>query len=131
MIFTIDRHSGIPAYRQLMEQIRMGIASGLLESGQALPSTRALSAEIDTNPMTVSKAYGLLEREGLLIRRPGLPLVIADAAGVTEPNEEFRKAAVALAITAVQLGLSPTRAKRILGEAITQAIEAQNDSTKS
>ena len=128
MLFTINRHNGIPAYRQLIEQIRRGIGGGLLAAGDELPSTRALSAELGTNPMTVSKAYGLLEREGLLLRRPGLPLVVAAFTGSdataagrrARREEELLRALAPAAAMARQLGISPTRAKELLGEAIKQ-----------
>ena len=76
MLIVLDHHSGIPVYRQLMDQIKFHVASGLLNSGDELPSTRSLSTRLGLNPMTVSKAYGLLERERVLDRRPGLPLVV-------------------------------------------------------
>jgi len=76
MFITINTNSGVPVYRQLLEQIRFYIASGTLSPGDELPSTRSLSAELGLNPMTVSKVYGLLEEEGLLRHRPGLPLVV-------------------------------------------------------
>ncbi len=76
MILRVDPHSGIPVYRQLMDQIRFQIAGGILEAGDEIPSTRTLSARLGVNPMTVSKAFSLLEQEGLLERRPGLPLVV-------------------------------------------------------
>ena len=76
MILVVDPHSGIPVYRQLVEQIRFHVASGLLEPGAEVPSTRALSAELGVNPMTVSKAFGLLEEDGVLERRPGRPHVV-------------------------------------------------------
>ncbi len=76
MILLVDPHSGIPVYRQLMDQIRFHIASGMVQPGEEIPSTRALSARLGVNPMTVSKAYAQLEEEGLLERRPGLPLIV-------------------------------------------------------
>lgn len=126
MLFRLNRHNGIPAYRQLIDQIRMGIASGLLRAGEELPSTRSLSAELETNPMTVSKAYNQLEHDGLLLRRPGLSLVVADVetSGAEDPRDaEFRRAAQQLADLAKRLGLSPTRAKRLLGETMSELNE--------
>ncbi len=76
MILVVDTHSGIPVYRQLMEQIRFHVASGLLSPGDEIPSTRSLSAKLGVNPMTISKAFALLEEEGVLERRPGLPSVV-------------------------------------------------------
>lgn len=126
LLFTLDRHNGVPAYRQLIDQIQVGIASGLLVAGEELPSTRALSRELATNPMTVSKAYNQLEHDGLLERRPGRPLVVARTAATTDAAEgdaaaeaEFKKAARTLAELARTLGFSPTRAKRLLGETLS------------
>jgi GntR family transcriptional regulator len=81
MILVVDSHSGIPVYRQLVQQIRFQVASGVLQPGDEIPSTRALSARLGVNPMTVSKAFGLLEEDGLLERRPGLPHVVRKRRG--------------------------------------------------
>ena len=76
MLLHLDRHSGVPVYRQIQDQVRFLVASGVLGAGAELPSTRALAAELGLNPMTVSKAYALLERDGVVERRPGLALVV-------------------------------------------------------
>ncbi|MGD8376719.1 MAG: GntR family transcriptional regulator [Acidobacteriota bacterium] len=76
MLIVVDPQSGVPVYRQLMDQIRFHVASGILKPGDELPSTRALSSELGINPMTISKAYSLLEREDVVERRPGRPLVV-------------------------------------------------------
>lgn len=76
-MFTLDPHSGIPIYRQLQEQVRRFVASGQLRPGAELPSVRELALSQAVNPMTVSKAYGLLEAEGLLQRNPGRPMTVA------------------------------------------------------
>ncbi len=70
-----------PIYQQIVEQVRRHVASGLLKAGDELPSVRALAAEHAINPMTVSKAYSLLEGEGLLERRRGLGMVVASDTG--------------------------------------------------
>ena len=76
MLISVDVHSGVPVFRQIMDQVRFQIASGVLEPGDELPPTRTLSAELGVNPMTISKAYGYLEKEGVVERRPGRPLVV-------------------------------------------------------
>ncbi len=76
MPFALDPHSGVPVYRQLMDQIRYQIAGGILRPGDELPSIRALSEPLGVNPMTISKAYNILVRDGLLERRPGKPLIV-------------------------------------------------------
>ena len=74
-MFTLDPHSGVPIYRQLLEQVRRLVASGQLKAGSELPSVRDLALAHAVNPMTISKAYSLLEAEGLLQRNRGRPIL--------------------------------------------------------
>jgi len=76
-LFILEPSSGTPIYRQLMDQVRRLIASGQLVPGSELPSVRELAEEYTVNPTTISKAYGLLELEGLLQRNRGKPMTIA------------------------------------------------------
>jgi GntR family transcriptional regulator len=76
MSLHIDPHSGVPIYRQLQDQIRLMILSGLWCDGDEVPTTRALSEQLGVNPMTISKVYSLLEHEGWLERRRGRPLLV-------------------------------------------------------
>ena len=75
--FRLDEHSGVPVYRQLIDQVRRLAASGHLAPGAELPSVREVAAEYTVNPTTISKAYGLLELEGLVQRNRGKPMTIA------------------------------------------------------
>jgi len=78
-LFILNPHTGIPIYRQLIDQIRRLIASGQLQPGAELPSIRELALRHAINPMTVSKVYSLLEAEGVLERRRGRPMTVANA----------------------------------------------------
>jgi GntR family transcriptional regulator len=84
-LFTLYPESGIPIYRQLMDQIRRLIAAGQLQAGAELPSVRDLAVEHAVNPMTISKAYALLEAEGLLIRNRGRPMTVAPSKRSQQP----------------------------------------------
>jgi GntR family transcriptional regulator len=77
LLFSINPGSPEPIYRQLVEQLRRRIASGQLVAGEEIPSVRELAQALAVNPMTVSKAFGLMEAEGLVERRRGLPMVVA------------------------------------------------------
>jgi len=77
LMFTLNPQSGIPIYRQLIEQARRLIAGGQLKAGDELPSVRELALEHAVNPMTISKAYAMLETEGLLVRQRGKPMQVA------------------------------------------------------
>ena len=117
MLIRIDLHSGVPAYRQLVDQIRLQVAAGRLKPGDEIPSTRALSAELSLNPMTISRAYALLEEEGVLERRPGLPLVVrarSSAAGAAGRGAQFTKAIRPVASMARQLGIGGKDAGEML-----------------
>src|SRR5215475_1084005 len=76
-VFILTPQSGTPIYRQLLEQVRRLVASGRLAPGDELPSVRELAVEHAVNPMTISKAYALLEAEGLLERNRGKPMTVA------------------------------------------------------
>jgi len=78
-LFILKPHSGVPIYRQLLDQIRRMAASGQLAPGMELPSIRDLALKHAINPMTVSKVYSLLETEGVLERNRGKPMTIASA----------------------------------------------------
>ena len=76
-MFILNPQSGIPIYRQLVEQVRRMIAGGQLKAGDDLPSVRELAIQHAINPMTISKAYSQLENEGLLVRLRGKPMQVA------------------------------------------------------
>ena len=64
--FQISTSSGVPIYRQIIDQIKIHIATGRLTKGEFVPSVRQIAQELEINPMTVSKAYSILEKEGVL-----------------------------------------------------------------
>lgn len=71
MQFTIDPTSRQPICRQLARQIREAVARGKLQPDERLPSVRELSRALVVNPNTIARVYGDLEREGVVIARPG------------------------------------------------------------
>jgi GntR family transcriptional regulator len=71
MFLYLNPQSGLPIYRQMLQQLRERISSGQLAADTQLPSVRDLSAELHINPLTVGKVYQMLEREGLVEFRRG------------------------------------------------------------
>ncbi len=69
--FLLDYSSGVPIYRQIIDQIRFGIASGQLKLGEQLPTVRALAVELKVNLNTISKAYKELEIKNILETQQG------------------------------------------------------------
>ncbi len=75
--FSLQTGSAEPIYRQLVEHVRRRVASGQIKAGDEIPSVRELAQTLAVHPMTISKAYSLLEAEGLLERRRGLAMRVA------------------------------------------------------
>ncbi len=71
MHITINLSDGVPIYRQIANQIRYMVASGLLEPGEEIPSIRTVALRLKVTPNTVVKAYHELESTGVLEKRPG------------------------------------------------------------
>ena len=88
--FTLDPKSGIPFYRQIIDQIRYGIVTGKLKVGEQLPTVRALAVELKVNLNTVSKAYRELEIQNILETQQGTGTFIG-AVKVEIPDEERKK----------------------------------------
>jgi GntR family transcriptional regulator len=76
--FAIDLHSGVPVYRQLIDQVRSGIASGSLSDGDQLPTVRQLAVDLAINPNTVMRAYRELELGSLIETHQGTGTFIAN-----------------------------------------------------
>jgi GntR family transcriptional regulator len=76
----LELGSGMPAYAQLMRQVRQAVLRGVLAPGDRLPAAREVVASLAINPNTVLKAYTQLEHEGIAFSRPGLGTFIADTA---------------------------------------------------
>ncbi len=82
LLFQINPSSGLPIYRQLMDQVRTLIGAGRLTEGDMVPSVRQIAEGLQINPMTVSKAWSLLERDGVLERVRGQGMRVLAAAKV-------------------------------------------------
>lgn len=97
--FHIQPSAPEPIYRQIVEQVRRLVAGGQLAPGDVLPSVREVAATHAINPMTVSKAYNLLETEGVLERLRGKGMAVA--ARPAPAAEDTRWALIAPALEAV------------------------------
>jgi GntR family transcriptional regulator len=74
----IDPKSGVPFYRQIIEQVKFGIARGTLESGDRLPTMRQLAVDLSINPNTVIRAYRELEIEKVINTQQGSGTFVSD-----------------------------------------------------
>ena len=121
MQWHVNTGSRLPIYQQLAQQIREAIARGELEAEAGLPSVRLLSRELLVNPNTVARAYTELEREGLLVSRPGRGIYVA------QPRNDLTRAARDRRLTeqldrwltgAVHLGYSADEVLRLVTERV-------------
>ena len=89
--FRLDQHSGVPVYRQLIDQIQGGIASGTLAAGAQLPTVRQVAVDLAINPNTVLRAYRELEIRGVLDTQQGTGTFIAERQPKRDGLERERK----------------------------------------
>jgi GntR family transcriptional regulator len=123
-MFILNPHSGVPIYQQLIDQVRRLVAGGQLAPGAELPSVRDMAQQYTVHPMTISKAYSLLEAEGLLDRQRGKPMRVAvqkrGQSTVAARLKQLEPQLEALALSARQLELSAdeviTQLKKKLGD---------------
>ena len=107
--FIISPSSGIPIYKQLYSQIERMVLNGYFAVGDNLPSVRQVATNLEVNPMTVSKAYGLLEERGFLTRLRGKGMVVAqrdEAVSHQEKIEMLNKMITELLTQAKQVGVN-------------------------
>ena len=88
---TITTGSGTPIYRQIIEQVRLGVATGTLATGDAMPSVRSLAEQNLVNANTVVKAYAELVRDGVLESHHGKGFFVAEKRQVYSRAERLRR----------------------------------------
>jgi GntR family transcriptional regulator len=91
--FRLDAHSGVPVYRQLIDQVQAAIASGVLAAGDQLPTVRQVAVDLAINPNTVSRAYREMEIRSLLDTQQGTGTFIADRKVEYSKDERDRQLA--------------------------------------
>jgi GntR family transcriptional regulator len=119
MLVHLHPSSGVPVYLQLEAQVKQAVAAGALRSGDALPSTRKLAAELRINPNTVARAYQNLEREGITKSVPGGGTYVADGVSGLLKSEKVRRLrphAVQLAVEGWQMRFTREEIVKLLEE---------------
>ena len=76
--FRLDSHSGVPVYRQLIDQVQAAIATGILSVGDQLPTVRRVAVDLAINPNTVVRAYREMELRGILDTQQGTGTFVAE-----------------------------------------------------
>ena|ERR1700730_18520133 len=115
-----------PIYRQIVDQLRRLITSNQLPAGDPLPSVREVAGHHAINPMTVSRAYGLLELEGLLTRQRGKGMVVSRHRRAQKNDrrlEHLEPKLEDIARAARELGL----ADRLVLDRLKELLERENE----
>jgi GntR family transcriptional regulator len=89
--FRLDLHSGVPVYRQIIDQVMGGIATGALTAGDQLPTVRQLAVDLSINPNTVIRAYRELEIRGVLETQQGTGTFISHKKPPRDDAERHRR----------------------------------------
>ncbi|MGD9721606.1 MAG: GntR family transcriptional regulator [Pirellulales bacterium] len=124
LLFQVFPSSGLPIYRQLTDQVRRHIASGRLEPGDYLPSVRQVAQALDINAMTVSKAYSLLERDGVVELDRGQGMRVVDRVNgqgtLSQRKERLAPLVEQMLAEAHQLALSSRQVQSLLAQIIKE-----------
>jgi GntR family transcriptional regulator len=90
--WQVEYNSGIPVYRQIINQACAAVAAGTFQAGDQLPTIRALSERLNVNPNTVAKAYRELELKGIIVSERGSGSFIQAQPPVAAPGSRQKKA---------------------------------------
>ena len=94
----LDKHSSVPFYRQIVDQVLAGVSGGRLEPGDRLPTIRALAVELEVNPNTVVKAYSELQILGVLDTQQGSGVFVRAAEKAVVDAAQQQRATEALCL---------------------------------
>ena len=121
-MFRVDAGSGVPIYRQLVEQVRREVMLGRLTAGDQLPPLREVVNTLAINPNTVVKAYAELEHEGLVVRRQGTGTFVtaAPSAGVLVAPPAVRDSLLRWVRRARGAGLSGEQIRMLVSVALDE-----------
>jgi len=122
---TILPGSGSPIFRQIIDQVRLAVATGRLAPGDPLPSVRAAAERLLVNPNTVAKAYGELTRDGVIESQPGRGLFVAQPRQIYTKAERLRRL-MPLADALVHEGVSLGFASNEILEFLEQRLARMN-----
>ena len=135
MNITIDPRDGLPIYRQISNQLRYMIASGLLRQDEDLPPIRTLAAQLRVTPNTIVKAYDELEKAGVIAKRRGSGCYVSTEGPPKLVDREKRKILEqridALLVEARQLKFRPEELFKLIHKrlAMLGSEDAAQDST--
>jgi GntR family transcriptional regulator len=125
--WQVEYNSGIPVYRQIINQVCAAVAAGAFKPGDQLPTIRALSERLNVNPNTVAKAYRELELKGIIVSERGSGSFIqtqppASAPGAREKKARFKDIYHRLLADAASSGLTESELLSFINERKTSTL---------
>jgi len=120
-MFSVDTRSKQPIYRQIMDQIVLLVSTGVLDTGEQLPSIRDLATSLGINPNTVARAYSELEQRGVIDTIPKKGAFVADISLTKEIKAEARVQLADFFTNYRKLGLSADEIRSLAEEAFSHA----------
>lgn len=128
-LFVVHASSGVPIYRQLVDQVEALVTGGRLRPGDVVPSVRQVAATLGINPMTVSKAWSRLEADGVLTRDRGRGMVVAPrrvAVSLADRREEVQPLVDRAVTHALHLGLTPAQLVALVRKSLEEHRSCMN-----
>jgi GntR family transcriptional regulator len=122
-IFTVDAHSGVPIYLQLIAVVKRSVALGVLAPGEQLPTVKQLATTLTINPNTVARSYRELERDGVIETSPGRGSFVRDNGSQTSSNKAVADVAQAAVDSAIREAKSIGLARADVEQLIHQVLE--------
>lgn len=124
--FQIDVRAGMPVYRQILDQIKYYVASGILKPGDRLPSIRELSQTLAVNPTTVVRVYADLEHEGVIEMQHGRGAFVTTRSfrmSTAQRDRKLRELARRLVVEAAQMGAPASQVLKAVREELEELQE--------
>jgi GntR family transcriptional regulator len=121
-VFRLDNSSGVPFYRQIIDQVLLAVADGRLAPGTQLPTVRQLAVDLSVNLNTVAKAYREMEIRGIVETQQGTGTFVATRRA-DRRSAERRKALEGLVDRFVALAVSSGFSLEELAEAVVERSE--------
>src|SRR5262252_6938995 len=114
--FRLDEHSGVPVYRQIIDQVMGGVATGTLRPGDQLPTVRQVAVDLAINPNTVQRAYRAMEIRGVLDTQQGTSTFISQQKLKRDDVERRRQLAQLVSDFVARAGAAGFTVKELLEE---------------
>ena len=123
MLIRIDPASPEPLFEQVVFAVKSAVARGTAKAGEKLPSVRELARDLVINPNTVVRAYEVLERDGVVVRRQGAGVFLTGGGSdlaATERRKQLHDLLRRAVTAAFHLGFSAEEVEKVLQQCLDE-----------